>query len=86
MCMFNTPNYYLYINWILVYNISNNDTWLIFFFETLIFINLYRHSTSIFALNCNKNSLNIKLHVNSICANECLCMIQIFFVHPNIIF
>jgi hypothetical protein len=25
MCMFNTPNYYLYVNWILVYNISNND-------------------------------------------------------------
>jgi hypothetical protein len=26
MCMFNTPNYYLYVIWILVYNISNNDT------------------------------------------------------------
>jgi len=26
MCMFNTPNYYLYVNWILVYKISNNDT------------------------------------------------------------
>jgi hypothetical protein len=26
MCMFNTANYYLYVNWILVYNISNNDT------------------------------------------------------------
>jgi hypothetical protein len=26
MCMFNTHNYYLYVNWILVYNISNNDT------------------------------------------------------------
>jgi hypothetical protein len=26
MCMFNTPNYYLYVNWVLVYNISNNDT------------------------------------------------------------
>jgi hypothetical protein len=26
MCMFNTTNYYLYVNWILVYNISNNDT------------------------------------------------------------
>jgi hypothetical protein len=26
MCMFNTPNYYLYVNLILVYNISNNDT------------------------------------------------------------
>jgi hypothetical protein len=44
-------------------------------------MNFYRHDISIFALNCNKNSLNIKLHVNSICANECLCMMQIFFVH-----
>ncbi len=26
MWMFNTPNYYLYINWILVYKKSNNDT------------------------------------------------------------
>jgi hypothetical protein len=26
MCMFNTFNYYLYVNWILVYNISNDDT------------------------------------------------------------
>jgi hypothetical protein len=26
MCMFDTANYYLYVNWILVYNISNNDT------------------------------------------------------------
>jgi hypothetical protein len=26
MCMFNTPSYYLYVNWILVYNISNNHT------------------------------------------------------------
>jgi len=26
MCMFNTSNYYLHVNWILVYNISNNDT------------------------------------------------------------
>jgi hypothetical protein len=33
MCIFNTPNYYLYVNWILVYNISNNDTLLIFFVE-----------------------------------------------------
>jgi hypothetical protein len=33
MCMFNTPNYYLYVNWILVYNILNNDTKLIFFVE-----------------------------------------------------
>jgi len=26
MCMFNTPNYFLYASWDLVYNISNNDT------------------------------------------------------------
>jgi len=26
MCMLNTPKYYLYVNWILVYKISNNDT------------------------------------------------------------
>ncbi len=26
MCMFNTPSYYLYVNWILVYDIPNNDT------------------------------------------------------------
>jgi len=26
MYMFNTPNYYIYVIWILVYNISNNDT------------------------------------------------------------
>jgi len=26
MCMFNTPIYYLYVNCILVYNISNIDT------------------------------------------------------------
>jgi len=51
-----------------------------------MFINLYRHDISIFSLNCNKNKLNIKLHVNSICANQCLCMMQIFFVHLNIKF
>jgi len=51
-----------------------------------MFINLYRHDISIFALNCNKISLNIKLHVNSICANECLCMMQKKFVHLNIQF
>ncbi len=27
MCMFNTPNYYLYVDRILIYNISNNDTY-----------------------------------------------------------
>jgi hypothetical protein len=26
MCMFNTTNYSLYVDWILVYNTSNNDT------------------------------------------------------------
>jgi len=26
MCMFIALNYYLCVNWILVYNISNNDT------------------------------------------------------------
>jgi hypothetical protein len=26
MCMFNTPNYYLYVNWISFYKISNNYT------------------------------------------------------------
>ncbi len=49
-----------------------------------MFINIYRHNISIFDLNCNKNSLNITLHVNFICANECLCMMQCFFVHINI--
>jgi uncharacterized membrane protein YecN with MAPEG domain len=81
MYMFNTPNYVNYVNWILIYNISNNDTWLIFSCGTIMFINLNRHDISIFTLNCN--SLNIKLHVNSICANECLCMMQIFFMHLN---
>jgi hypothetical protein len=51
-----------------------------------MFINLYRHDISIFSLKCNKNSLNIKFHVNSICGNECLCMIQTLFVHINIKF
>jgi hypothetical protein len=49
-----------------------------------MFINLCRHDISIFSLNCNKNSLNIKLYVNFIRANKCLCMMQIFFVHINI--
>jgi hypothetical protein len=49
-----------------------------------MFINLYRHDISIFSLNCNENSLNIKLHVNSICGNECLCMMQKIIVHINI--
>jgi hypothetical protein len=49
-----------------------------------MFINLYGHDTSIFSSNRNKNSLNIKLHVNSICGNESLCMMQFFFVHINI--
>jgi hypothetical protein len=49
-----------------------------------MFINLYRHDISIFSLNCNKISLNIKLHVNSICGNECLHIMQKKFVHINI--
>jgi hypothetical protein len=49
-----------------------------------MFINFYRHDILIFSLNCNKSSLNIRLHVNSICANECLCMMQKTFVHINI--
>jgi hypothetical protein len=47
-----------------------------------MFINLYKHDISIFSLNC-KNSLNIKLHVNSICGNECLCMMQKKIVQIN---
>jgi len=43
-----------------------------------MFINVYRHNISIFSLNCSKNSLNIKLHVNSIYGNECLCIMQFF--------
>jgi len=54
------------------------------FCGTLMFINLYRHDISIFALNFNKSSLNIKLHVNFICANECLCMMFFFSVNINI--
>jgi len=45
-----------------------------------MFINLYRHDISIFKKNYNKNSLNTKLHVNSICENECLCMMQFLFI------
>jgi hypothetical protein len=48
-----------------------------------MFINIYKHDISIFVLNCNKISLSIKLHVSSICANECFCMMQTFFVHLN---
>jgi hypothetical protein len=46
-----------------------------------MFIHFYTHDILIFSLNCNKISLNIKLHVNSICVNEWLCMMQIFFLH-----
>jgi hypothetical protein len=49
-----------------------------------MFINLYRHDISIFSLNCNKISLNIKPHVNFIFGNECLCMMQKQFVHINV--
>jgi hypothetical protein len=51
-----------------------------------MFINLYRHDISIFDLNCNKNSLHIKLHLNYICANECLCMMHFFLMNINIKF
>jgi len=51
---------------------------------TLMFIHFYTHDIWIFALNCNKFSLNIKLHVNYICVNEWLCIMQILFVHINI--
>jgi hypothetical protein len=44
-----------------------------------MFLNLYGHDISIFSLNCNKISLNIKLLVNSISGNECLCMMQFYF-------
>jgi hypothetical protein len=77
MYIFNKPNYYLYVNWILVNNISNNDTYF-FFCGTLMFINIYRHDISIFSLNYSKNTLNIKIHVNFICGNECLCTMQFF--------
>jgi hypothetical protein len=49
-----------------------------------MFINIYKHDISLFALNCNKFSLNIKLHVNFVCVNECLCMMQIFFARLSI--
>jgi len=44
-------------------------------------IYFYTHDIFIFTLNYNKILLNIKLHVNSICVNERLCMMQILFVH-----
>jgi hypothetical protein len=51
-----------------------------------MFIHFYKHDILIFALNCNKISFNIKLHVYSISIDESwLCMMQIFFVHINII-
>jgi len=40
-----------------------------YFCESLIFIHFYTHDILIFALNYNKYSLNIKLHVNFICVN-----------------
>jgi hypothetical protein len=51
-----------------------------------MFIHFYKHDILIFALNYNKNSLNIKLHVNFICVNEWLCMMQILFCAYNIKF
>jgi len=49
-----------------------------------MFVHFYRHYISIFSSNYNNKSLNIKLHVNSICVNEYLCMMQKTFVHINI--
>jgi hypothetical protein len=49
-----------------------------------MFIHFYTHDIRIFALNFNKFSLNFKLHVNYICVNEWLCMMQFFFMHINI--
>ncbi len=50
-----------------------------------MFIHFYTPAILIFALNCNKISFNIKLHVNSISIDESwLCMMQIFFEHINI--
>jgi hypothetical protein len=33
MCIFSTPHNYLYVNWILVYNMSNNYTLFYFILE-----------------------------------------------------
>jgi hypothetical protein len=41
----------------------------------------YSHDILIIALNCNKISLIIKLHVNFICVNEWLNVMQFFFLH-----
>jgi len=49
-----------------------------------MFIHFYTHDILIFVLNCNNISFNIRLHVNYICVNDWLCMIQICFVHINI--
>jgi len=46
-------------------------------------IYFYKHDISIFSLNWNNNSLNIKLNVNFICGNECLCMMQSFCAYKN---
>jgi hypothetical protein len=46
-----------------------------------MFIYFYTHDILIFTLNYSKILLNIKLHINSICVNESLCMMQILFVH-----
>jgi hypothetical protein len=48
-----------------------------------MFIYIYTHDILVFTLNYNKILLKIKLHVNSICVNEWLCMMQIYFVHMN---
>ncbi len=46
-----------------------------------MFVYFYTHDILLFILNHNKILLNIKLHVNSICVNEWLYIMQIFFVH-----
>jgi len=46
-----------------------------------MFIHFHAHDILIFALDCNKISLNIKLNVNSICVNECLHDPNIFRVY-----
>jgi hypothetical protein len=56
------------------------------FCESLMFIHFDTHDILIFALNCNKYSLNIKLHVNFICVNGWLSVIQFYFFHINIKF
>jgi hypothetical protein len=48
-------------------------------------IHFYTHDILIIVLNCNKISLNIKLHVNSICVNEWLSVMQIYILYITVI-